>query len=38
MAAAAGASMVFPVGEECDLGRVVDAYGHHWETGRELVA
>jgi len=37
-ALAAGASTVFPVGEEHGwrLGRVVDPYGHHWEIGREL--
>ena len=34
----AGASEVFPVGEEYGwrLGRVVDPYGHHWEIGRPL--
>ena len=39
-ALAAGATTVFPVGEEYGwrLGRVVDPYGHHWEIGRELVA
>ena len=39
-AVAAGASTVFPVGEEYGwrLGRVVDPYGHHWEIGRELTA
>jgi PhnB protein len=37
-ALAAGASEVFPVGEEHGwrLGRVVDPFGHHWEIGREL--
>jgi len=36
----AGASEVFPVGEEHGwrLGRVVDPFGHHWEIGRPLVA
>jgi PhnB protein len=35
----AGASEVFPVGEEHGwrLGRVVDPFGHHWEIGRPLV-
>ena len=35
---AAGASQVFPVGEEYGwrLGRVVDPFGHHWEIGRPL--
>lgn len=39
-AVAAGASEVFPVGEEHGwrLGRVVDPFGHHWEIGRQLVA
>jgi PhnB protein len=39
-AVAAGASAVFPVGEEHGwrLGRVVDPFGHHWEIGRPLVA
>jgi PhnB protein len=38
-AVAAGASQVYPVGEEYGwrLGRVVDPYGHHWEIGRPLV-
>lgn len=37
-AVAAGASQVYPVGEEHDwrLGRVVDPFGHHWEIGRPL--
>ena len=37
-AVAAGATEVFPVGEEYGwrLGRVVDPYGHHWEIGRPL--
>ena len=36
----AGASEIFPVGEEHGwrLGRVVDPFGHHWEIGRELDA
>jgi PhnB protein len=35
---AAGASQVYPVGEEYGwrLGRVVDPFGHHWEIGRPL--
>jgi PhnB protein len=35
---AAGATEVFPVGEEYGwrLGRVVDPFGHHWEIGRPL--
>ncbi len=39
-AVAAGASEVFPVGEEYGwrLGRVVDPFGHHWEIGRPLIA
>ncbi|HEX4784648.1 MAG TPA: VOC family protein [Candidatus Sulfotelmatobacter sp.] len=34
-AIAAGATQVFPVGEEHGwrLGRVVDPFGHHWEIG-----
>ena len=38
-ALAAGASQVFPVGEEYGwrLGRVVDPFGHHWEIGGTLV-
>jgi PhnB protein len=37
-AVTAGASQVFPVGEEYGwrLGRVVDPFGHHWEIGRPL--
>ena len=37
-ALAAGASQVFPVGEEYGwrLGRVLDPFGHHWEIGRPL--
>jgi PhnB protein len=36
----AGASEVFPVGEEHGwrLGRIVDPFGHHWEIGRPLIA
>jgi PhnB protein len=36
----AGASEVFPVGEEHGwrLGRIVDPFVHHWEIGRPLVA
>jgi PhnB protein len=39
-ALAAGATEVFPVGEEYGwrLGRVVDPFGHHWEIGRPLDA
>jgi PhnB protein len=39
-ALAAGASEVFPVGEEHGwrLGRLMDPYGHHWEIGHELAA
>lgn len=34
----AGASQVYPVGEEYGwrVGRVADPYGHHWEIGRRL--
>ncbi|HET7890734.1 MAG TPA: VOC family protein [Candidatus Sulfotelmatobacter sp.] len=37
-AISAGATQVFPVGEEYGwrLGRVVDPFGHHWEIGRPL--
>ncbi len=37
-AIAAGATQVFPVGEEYGwrLGRVVDPFGHHWEIGHPL--
>jgi len=37
-AMAAGATQVYPVGEEYGwrLGRVVDPFGHHWEIGRPL--
>jgi PhnB protein len=36
----AGASEVFPVGEEHGwrLGRIVDPFGHQWEIGRPLIA
>jgi PhnB protein len=36
----AGASQVFPVGEEHGwrLGRILDPFGHHWEIGRQLEA
>ena len=38
LAVKAGASQVYPVGEEYGwrLGRVVDPFGHHWEIGRPL--
>jgi PhnB protein len=34
----AGASLVYPVGEEHGwrLGRIADPFGHHWEIGRPL--
>ena len=37
-AVAAGAAVVWPVGEEHGwrLGRIVDPFGHHWEIGMEL--
>jgi PhnB protein len=37
-AVAAGASVVWPVGEQYGwrLGRVVDPFGHHWEIGKPL--
>ena len=37
-AVAAGASQVYPVGEDYGwrLGRVVDPFGHYWEIGRPL--
>jgi PhnB protein len=39
-ALAAGASEVFPIGEEHGwrLGRLVDPFGLHWEIGHPLVA
>lgn len=38
-AKAAGATEVYPVGEEHGwrLGRIVDPFGHHWEIGRPLI-
>lgn len=37
-AISAGASEVYPVGEEHGwrLGRVVDPFGHHWEIGHQI--
>jgi PhnB protein len=37
-AIAAGASVVFPVGEGYGwrVGRLVDPFGHHWEIGHQL--
>jgi PhnB protein len=37
-AVAAGATEVYPVGEEHGwrLGRIADPFGHHWEVGRPL--
>jgi len=37
-AIAAGASVIFPVGEGYGwrVGRLVDPFGHHWEIGHEL--
>ena len=37
-AIAAGASVVFPVGEGHGwrVGRLVDPFGHHWEIGHQL--
>lgn len=37
-AKAAGATEVYPVGEEHGwrLGRISDPYGHHWEVGKPL--
>ena len=34
----AGASQVFPVGEQHGwrLGRLIDPFGHHWEIGRPV--
>jgi PhnB protein len=39
-AVAAGATEVYPVGEEHGwrLGRVLDPFGHHWEIGKPLIA
>lgn len=38
-AVAAGASQVYPVGEQHGwlLGRILDPFGHSWEIGRPLV-
>jgi PhnB protein len=38
-AKAAGATEVYPVGEEHGwrLGRIADPFGHHWEIGKPLV-
>jgi PhnB protein len=38
-AVAAGATEVYPVGEEHGwrLGRIADPFGHHWEVGRPLI-
>jgi PhnB protein len=38
-AVAAGATEVYPVGEEHGwrLGRVLDPFGHHWEIGKPLI-
>jgi len=37
-AVAAGATEVYPVGEEHGwrMGRIADPFGHHWEVGRPL--
>lgn len=37
-AVAAGAQVVWPVGEEHGwrIGRVVDPFGHHWEIGKPV--
>jgi PhnB protein len=37
-AVAAGARVVWPVGEEHGwrIGRIVDPFGHHWEIGKPL--
>ncbi len=37
-AVAAGASVVYPVGDEHGwrVGRIVDPFGHHWEIGRQI--
>jgi PhnB protein len=39
-AVAAGATQVYPVGEEHGwrLGRIEDPFGHHWEIGKPLSA
>jgi PhnB protein len=38
-ATAAGATEVYPVGEEHGwrLGRIEDPFGHHWEVGKPLI-
>jgi PhnB protein len=38
-AKAAGATEVYPVGEEHGwrLGRIADPFGHHWEIGKPLI-
>jgi PhnB protein len=38
-AAAAGATVIHPVGEEHGwrLGRIKDPFGHHWEIGKPLI-
>jgi PhnB protein len=38
-AIAAGATEVYPVGEEHGwrLGRIVDPFGHHWEIGKPVI-
>jgi PhnB protein len=40
LAVAAGATEVYPVGEEHGwrLGRIADPFGHHWEIGKPLIA
>ncbi len=39
-AVAAGATLVYPVGEEHGwrLGRIMDPFGHHWEVGKPLIS
>ena len=39
-AIAAGATEVYPVGEEHGwrLGHVLDPFGHHWDIGKPLIA
>jgi PhnB protein len=39
-AVAAGATEIYPVGEEHGwrLGRIADPFGHDWEIGRPLIA
>jgi len=38
-AVAAGATVIYPVGEEHGwrLGRIEDPFGHHWEIGKPLI-